>query len=268
MAENKMCPHCGSQMFMATITRGCLVETTTDPENPYKILREGKDKYDIEIVKCARCKEDIKKEDLVEGVKCKECGRIVGPMDINSDGICHVCTAIHERSELANASREDLIQMLLNAEKKANPVAARMEKQMEKAEEANAAMNPPADTVLEEVTTKEKPKTKTGRGKSNKKKKDAASEATETPVEEVVEETVQENPVVEESVAEAVNDIANQQEAPFPEVDSSIIEPIVSEELDANVPEGTPVLDTVAPVPAEEPIGSDFKMFDDAEDAF
>ena len=266
MAENKMCPHCGGQMFMATITRGCLVETTTDSENPYKILKEGKDKYDIEIVKCARCKEDISEKDLVEGVKCKECGRLVGPMDINADGVCHVCTAKHERSELANASPEELIQMILNLEKKTNPVAAKMEKQMEKAEQVSVAMNPPADVAVEEVVAEDKPKAKTGRGKANKKKKEAASEAVEAIVEETAEEVVQEttedvvqeNPIAEETVTEAVDDIANQQEAPFPDVDSSIIEP---------TPESAPVLDVAAST-EEQPIGSDFKMFDDAEDAF
>ena len=39
-------------------------------------------------------------------------------MDINTDGICNVCEAVKQRTELANASREDLIKMLLDAEKK------------------------------------------------------------------------------------------------------------------------------------------------------
>lgn len=278
MAEKKMCPHCGSQMFMTKIIRAGLAEFTTDPNEPCKVLKESKDKFDIEIVGCARCKENVTEANLITGVKCKECGRVVGPMDINTDGICNVCEAVKQRTELANASREDLIKMLLDAEKKNNPVVAKMEKQIEKADatvsevqsvpeqnestDINDILNAPA-----EEPPAEKKKT---RSKSRKKKNDAVDEAaTETTeeaeaTEEVAEEAEQntegakEAPVVAEEV---VDDIANQQEAPFPDIAmnppeeaTQVSEPVVAEQAVAQ--------------DGEQPIGADFRMFDEEEEAF
>lgn len=275
MAEKKMCPHCGSQMFMVKIVRAGLAEFTTDPNEPCKVLKESKDKFDIEIVGCARCKEAVAETDLVTGVKCKECGRVVGPMDVNADGICNVCEAVKQRTELASASREDLIKMLLDAEKKVNPVAAKMEKQIEKADVAPATVpdvtNAPMDIndILDAPAEEQPAEKKKTRTKSRKKKDDAVDEsATETTeeaeaTEEVVEETEQntegakEAPVVTEEV---VDDIANQQEAPFPDI---AMNPPVEEVTAPSVP--------VVEQPAqdgEQPIGADFRMFDEEEEAF
>lgn len=247
MAENKMCPHCGGQMFMATITRACVVEVTTDSDNPYNILREGKDKYDIEVLKCARCKEEVQEENLVTGIQCKECGRVVGPMDVNENGVCNVCVAIQQRTELANASREDLIKMLLDAEKKVSPVAAKMEKQIEKADNVITANDNTATTEAVNETEEDKPKT---RRKSRKKKADdttleeqidESNDDESEPSEEQAEETLE--------TAEAIDDIANQQEAPFPEID-------------------TPEEPSTESSEEEQPVGADFQMFDNEEEPF
>ena len=235
MAENRMCPHCGGQMFMAKITRPGIVEAYVNGKEPYRICKESKDNYDVEIIKCARCKESVCNDDLVTGVTCKECGKVVGPMDINSDGVCNVCEAMKQRTELANASKEDLIKMLLEAEKKANPVAAKIEKNIEKAEEVVSA--PTSEET--DISDVEEKKTKT-RTKARKKKTDDVSE----------------NEAVEEAVAteEAVNDIANQQDAPFPEM---------------NAPEEpAPVMENPIQPQEEQPIGAGFQMFDDTEEAF
>lgn len=270
MAEKKMCPHCGSQMFMTKIIRAGLAEFTTDPNEPCKVLKESKDKFDVEIVGCARCKENVTEADLITGVKCKECGRVVGPMDINTDGICNVCEAVKQRTELANASREDLIKMLLDAEKKNNPVVAKMEKQIEKADatvsevqsvpeqnestDINDILNAPA-----EEPPAEKKKT---RSKSRKKKSD---EDTTEQTESVETEKASEDPVVTEEAPIAteaeVNDVANQQEAPFPDIAmnppeeaTQVSEPVVAEQAVAQ--------------DGEQPIGADFRMFDEEEEAF
>ena len=76
MAENKLCPHCGSKMFVAAITRGCVVEVTDDANEPFKLLKESSKGFEIEIAKCARCKHDLTLDDLTTGVPCKECGKI------------------------------------------------------------------------------------------------------------------------------------------------------------------------------------------------
>jgi len=258
--NNKVCPDCGGKMFMATITRSCVVEVIAPEkegeESCYKILKENENKYDINVIMCARCRKELSEEELVTGVKCVECGKIVSPNDVDEKGVCDVCNAKHQRAELQNASREDLIKMLLDAERKANPVASKIEKQIQKATEVEV----PADqTVAEEIpseqTTEEtsdvKP-TKRAKAPRGKKAKEVVEDADTSVTEEsVTTEVPAEEPT--ESV-EAVNDLANQQEAPFPEM---------------NLPEEstpTPVVET--PV-AEEPIGAPgFQMFDDGDEPF
>lgn len=251
MAENKLCPKCGSQMFMATITRACVVAMSTDKENPYQILKEGKDKFDIEIVKCARCKEDISETDLVVAVKCKECGRLVAPHDVDENGICDVCNAMHKRSELANATKEDLIKLLLEAEKRTNPVAAKMEEQIEK---ANVVLDAVAQNDLQaeeevavstEAIVEEEPVAPVKR-RGRRKKTEEDTEVVEAPT---------------EAEATEVENIANQQEAPFP--DMNLPEEMTQAE---SVETASQVETTVAE--EEQPIGAgDFKMFDDSSDS-
>lgn len=264
MAEKRMCPHCGSQMFMAKITRAGLVEFTTDPNEPSKILKENKDKFDIEIVGCARCKANVVESDLITSVKCKECGRTVSPMDINEEGICNVCDAVKKRTEIANASREDLIKMLLDAEKKVNPVAAKMEKQIDKAEEVAAPVDDvteeaPTDSVddtTDETTEKKKPTRRATRRKKDEVAEEVSTETVDAAPSEVAEDSLT------MSIENELNNIANQQEAPFPDVAMNLPEetPQVAEE--------TPVTVATEQVEQEEAIGADFKMFDDGEEAF
>lgn len=268
MAEKRMCPHCGSQMFMVKTIRAGLAEFTTDPNEPCKILKENKDKFDIEIVGCARCKANVEEADLVTGVKCKECGRIVGPMDINAEGICNVCEAVKQRAELANASREDLIKMLLDAEKKTNPVAAKMEKQIEKAEEfapaptSGAKVEATDETVAEETPTETVAEEGKPKRRSTRRKK--ADDEPQEKEESVEEESVVESEAVAEDTENAVNDIANQQEAPFPDLGDAMNPPVAEES--APMVE-TPVIPE--PVQGEQAIGtSDFNMFDDGEEPF
>lgn len=244
-----MCPHCGSQMFMAKITRAGLVEFTTDSNESCKILKENKDKFDIEIVGCARCKANVVETDLIVGVRCKECGKVVNPMDINSDGVCNVCDAVKQREELANASKEDLIKMLLDAEKKINPVAIKMEKQIEKADEAimpekdATDIEQPVD-IQDTSDANEKVELRPKRKATRKKKADDNNtEDNKEPEDEAVEEK-NEDPQVAE-----INNLANQQEAPFP---------------DMNLPEE----DVNIKQEDEQPIGADFRMFDDGEEPF
>ena len=248
MEEKRMCPHCGSQMFMSKVIRPCLVEVTTDPNEPYKVLKENKDKFEIEIVGCARCRESVTEKDLVTGVKCKECGRIVSPMDVNEEHICNVCVAIKQRAELANASREDLIQMLLSAEKKVNPVAIKMEKQIEK---ANTTTEEVHDDTEQPSTDDKKPKRKASR----RKKEDTVDDIPQEDEEQVSEET------------EAVEDIANQQEAPFPDLSMNLQEENI-QTSDSTVIEEPEIPLPVVDTQEEQSVGADFHMFEEDEDAF
>lgn len=242
MSNKKVCPHCGSSMFMAKITKAAVVEYAIDSENNFTILNENKDKFDVELVKCAGCKADITENDLVMGVKCKECGVVVSSNDINEHGLCNVCVAKHERSELANASKEDLIRMLLEAEKKANPVAIRMEKVVEKSKNVTESIT--TDDAPNQNNTENSPETKKVKTRTKKKK------------EETVTEVIENNDNItvsnEEDPNAALNYILQQQEAPFPDVQT---------------PQESVFSSMNNPIVEEQPIGAEFKMFDN-EDPF
>ena len=249
MSQIKVCPHCGSKMFVGAITRGCAIESVIDENgNPsFKLVKESSgDKYDLEVLKCCRCKKDVKSDELVEGVPCKECGRVVNPDELNEDGLCEVCAAVKQRAELANASREDLIQMLLNAEKQANPVAAKVEKQVKKAEKVEEKKS------VDDEVKEEKPVKKPGRRSKVKVSEDTKPDNNSN---EESKSEGNENQITDAEVATAVDDIANQQEAPFPDLENNSTEiplPMNPPEPEQEVPiiQGT----------------EDFKMFDDRND--
>lgn len=281
MAENKVCPHCGSKMFVAAITRGGIVEVhaaeNEGEKDTYTILKESKDKYDVEFIKCAKCHEPIKAEDLLAGVKCAECGRVASPNDL-VDGLCPVCKAQKDRAELANASREDLIMMLLNAEKSSSTKS--IDKKIEKAIEVENSVKTDAvvqevpevpDVAAEESVSEPEKKTR----KRRKKKTDDTTDVdtsteeideSEESVEEstdVVEESVDvsESPV-EESTVEAQNDVANQQDAPWPDMNGLPMNLPVEERVSES--EAAPVATATN---EEEPVGS-FPMFENDDEPF
>ena len=110
----KKCPKCGSVKLLAKKITGVQVESLENGE--YKINAEGS-KYQIEIIGCAKCKEEFDESALMEMIKCKKCGKLVEPENLDTNGECDVCRALEERPDLANMSKEDLIRMMLKLEK-------------------------------------------------------------------------------------------------------------------------------------------------------
>ena len=214
--KTKVCPHCGSSMFAAKIIRGCIVESNED--GTFKIMKESTNKYDIEIIKCGRCKKDITEDDLVTGVTCKECGKVVNPSEIGEDGICDICKAKKERSELANASTEDLIRMLLKAEKMAKSVSVPTKESVQ--EDAKDIKEDTESNGTEEESSEPEKKTRRRKVKKNQETENTTDESQLESVSEdaPVEEKTSEENAEQKETAEAVNDIANQQEAPFPDI--------------------------------------------------
>ena len=279
MATKKMCPHCGGTMFMGAITRACIVEVFAPDkegeEESFNVSKETKDKYSIEVVKCIRCKRDVSKDELITGVVCKECGRAVAPDDLNKDGICSVCEAKKTRSELANASQDDLIRMLLEAEKRSSSVSEKISKKVEQAEAVNNSANDDTtddaavDTKAEESTGKEtKKRAKAPRGR--KKNTDETVEGNESKPETENKPADDKSEKQSEDVKEAVNDLANSQEAPFPDFPGmnapTELEPQAAEDSSK---ESEPVqennnLEDEESVNAQEP----FQMFDENEEPF
>ena len=279
MATKKMCPHCGGTMFMGAITRACIVEVFAPDkegeEESFNVSKETKDKYSIEVVKCIRCKRDVSKDELITGVVCKECGRPVAPDDLNKDGICSVCEAKKTRSELANASQDDLIRMLLEAEKRSSSVSEKISKKVEQAEAVNNSANnditddAAVDTKAEESTGKEtKKRAKAPRGR--KKNTDETAEGNESKPETENKPADDKSEKQSEDVKEAVDDLANSQEAPFPDFPGmnapTESEPEAAEDSSK---ESEPVQENnnsedEESVNAQEP----FQMFDENEEPF
>ena len=278
MATKKMCPHCGGTMFMGAITRACIVEVFAPDkegeEESFNVSKETKDKYSIEVVKCIRCKRDVSKDELITGVVCKECGRAVAPDDLNKDGICSVCEAKKTRSELANASQDDLIRMLLEAEKRSSSVSEKISKKVEQAEAVNNSANDDTtddaavDTKAEESTGKEtKKRAKAPRGR--KKNTDETAEGNESKS-ETEDKPTDDNKSEKQSedIKEAVDNLANSQEAPFPDF-PGMNAPTESETQAAEDSSKEPVqennnLEDEESVNAQEP----FQMFDENEEPF
>ena len=279
MATKKMCPHCGGTMFMGAITRACIVEVFAPDkegeEESFNVSKETKDKYSIEVVKCIRCKRDVSKDELITGVVCKECGRAVAPDDLNKDGICSVCEAKKTRSELANASQDDLIRMLLEAEKRSSSVSEKISKKVEQAEAVNNSANDDTtddaavDTKAEESTGKEtKKRAKAPRGR--KKNTDETAECNESKPETEDKPADDKSEKQSEDMKEAVDDIANSQEAPFPDF-PGMNAPTESEPQAAedSSKESEPIQENnnsedEESVNAQEP----FQMFDENEEPF
>ena len=285
MATKKMCPHCGGTMFMGAITRACIVEVFAPDkegeEESFNVSKETKDKYSIEVVKCIRCKRDVSKDELITGVVCKECGRPVTPDDLNKDGICSVCEAKKTRSELANASQDDLIRMLLEAEKRSSSVSEKISKKVEQAEAVNNSANDDTtgdaavDTKAEELTKKAeestgketKKRAKAPRGR--KKNTDETAEGNESKS-ETEDKPTDDNKSEKQSedIKEAVDNLANSQEAPFPDF-PGMNAPTEPETQAAEDSSKEPVqennnLDDEESVNAQEP----FQMFDENEEPF
>lgn len=261
MANNKMCPHCGGEMFIATMTKGCMVKVKDSETNPgefdYEFMKEGGN-HTVELIKCVRCKNEVKAEELIVGVPCKECGHIVSPNDIDENGLCNVCKVQKERAEIANASREDLIRMLLEAEKRSNPVVAKMEKEIEKAEQVKETIDTNTEKEKSEDDSKTTSKPKRQKERKSSKKSDAVD------VEEIKDTDT--NPEVADASSEkAVEDIANSQDAPFPDVPEGAMNPPTEE---AVVSENTETPSEIS-APTEEVVGTEaFKMFEDSEEPF
>jgi len=254
-AENKICPHCGSDMFMATITRGGVIKVLAavdeNTNDEIQIIKEIQEKADIAVVKCARCRNQITQQDLIVGIKCKTCGNDTNPEDIDAEGNCVVCAAVANRQEIASASKEDLIRMLIEAEKKANPVVARIENKQELAEQTdkvNEATEEPMEDTAEAPA--EKPVVKKTRKRKNAKV--AAEEEAKAP-----EETTTTEEPMTEAIQEEVDNIANQQEAPFPDVTPEQEASVESDKLEDVLP------GFANPAQQSE---EKFEMFDDTDD--
>lgn len=274
MDAKKICPHCGGTQFMAYIKRGGIVETDgldKEGNQKFKIIKEGgKDNFEVEIIKCVKCQNDITQDDLVESGKCKKCGKIMNPADLNENGICPVCAMLDANPNIANMSKDDLQFMLAKLMMQNNSVKKDIAAKENKAAKAEAKATPKmqaqapapqpqaapaaeisADDVLNNVLGGAAPEAASAapagdeegakKGTRKKLKKGATAPAGETTAESA------------QDTADAQEEIANSQDAPFPEVDNGVMDQAAQPQQQAEQPIGA---------------GNDgtFKMFDEGEE--
>jgi hypothetical protein len=141
---SKKCPHCGGTKFKAVIKRAGAIDLLAD--GSVTIIKEL-EKFSYEVIECLNpnCKAKVTNDDLVDNVACSQCGTMTKPEELSEDGLCPVCAALKARPELASASPQDLIRMLIEAERRNSATtSAKIEKKVENAE-----------TTVENVKAKE-----------------------------------------------------------------------------------------------------------------
>ena len=240
----KRCPNCGNTKLLARKITGVQVESLENGE--FQIKAEGA-KYQLEIIGCARCKEEFDESKLVEMVQCKKCGKFTSPENLDANGECDVCHALEERPDLANMSKEDLIRMMLKLEKNTSILSTASNAQQvtvnendssisttaeEKMKVAQAAINNTSDEFSKEIvkdTEKELEETE----KSVKNFQNAMNPPEDSNTTEQEEKPkrkrgprkkseVQEQSTTTQEVEQSVNEISESQEAPFPEQDNEM----------------------------------------------
>lgn len=193
MLVQKVCPNCGQEQLMGYIARPCLLRVKRDTianRDIYELISEDTEptRVQYDVIKCANCKQKVKKDQLiVNTVKCNKCGTIVSAGYVNEQGICYTCLASEQIPNIANASKEDLLMMLIK--NKINNAPAQ-EAQVNPVEQNEQAAD---NTEITAEATEEKPKEteetpKPRKRATRKKKTEEAQEEVLSPMEEPVSE--------------------------------------------------------------------------------
>lgn len=109
----KRCPKCGGMDFAAKIVYAGIVEIDGD----VKRIKQQSNEYQVKILRCMNkdCEKaaGITEEELLDSKKCARCGQEFFASEIAEDGICLACHAIETNDFLRNATKEQLISMML-----------------------------------------------------------------------------------------------------------------------------------------------------------
>lgn len=109
----KRCPKCGGMDFAAKIVYAGIVEIDGD----VKRIKQQSNEYQVKILRCMNkdCEKaaGITEEELINSKKCARCGQEFFASEIAEDGICLACHAIETNDFLRNATKEQLISMML-----------------------------------------------------------------------------------------------------------------------------------------------------------
>ena len=192
MLVQKVCPMCGQEQFMGYTARPCFLKVRRDTianKDIYELISEDTEpaRIQYDIIKCANCGQKVKKDQLiVNTVKCAKCGTIVSAGYVNEQGICYTCLASEQIPDIANASKEDLLMMLIKNKINNAPVqeAINPVEQNEQAADNTKTTAEATEEKLEETEETPKPRKRATR----KKKTEEAQEEVLLPMEEPVPE--------------------------------------------------------------------------------
>ena len=199
MSRYLLCPHCGTSLVGIRKIYNAIgyVNTDADGKHQYQIQNETSSPS-FEVVGCMSCHREISIEDMVDGVKCTKCGRDTVKSDIDENGVCSICRLEEESPDFSNISLDELKRkyyMLMHGEA--------TDKINKKAEEAKAKMENDSQPAPEEKPKKRQVKRKTKKSEEKPAQEETVNEA-------------QDNVKPEEDTQKEQEQVANQQDAPFP----------------------------------------------------
>lgn len=159
------CPECGSTEFICKIIHigRATISQDDDGINIFNVLEKSESSVSV-LGTCTNpnCKHSgkeakLKITDLVSTEKCKKCGNEYQAEDLTEDGICPVCMAM-EREDFKNASKEDLIKMILSLERGNSSVSHTEEKINNKIAKSETVMAEAEEKAIEKALTAEEKK--------------------------------------------------------------------------------------------------------------
>jgi predicted RNA-binding Zn-ribbon protein involved in translation (DUF1610 family) len=184
MLVQKVCPNCGQEQLMGYTARPCFLKVKRDTivnKDIYELISEDTEpaRIQYDIIKCANCGQKVKKDQLiVNTVKCNKCGTIVSAGYVNEQGICYTCLASEQIPNIANASKEDLLMMLIKNKTSNTPV---QEVQTNPVEQTKQAAD---NTETTEEKSEEAEETQKPRKRATRKKKTEEAQVEVPPTEE------------------------------------------------------------------------------------
>jgi hypothetical protein len=212
MLVQKVCPKCGGKKIMGFIARPCFVSVkfdTSTNKDVFELIEEDNtpSRIQYDTIKCAECGEKVKPNVLkINMVKCSKCGKDVPASYVNDEGICYSCIAMDNAPDIANASREELLMMLIQSRMNTETVNAQPET-VQNTDNDQPVENENTETNGDEETQKKR----RVRRKSAKAENDNVNENNN----QVAAETTQEN---ETDIGMNPPEEPSSDEAPFPDV--------------------------------------------------
>lgn len=164
----RYCPKCGGEQFKTILKKGALV--SVDEQEQIVLIKEHNKVLGYEKTKmqCANssCNFSLSFDDLSDEIKkeCSVCKKMFS--ELNDQGVCLICEALESRTDLANASKEELLLKFLKLE-----------------QELKLKTSDKIDKKIDDAKSSSKDK-ESEKNKSEKKTKKAKSKKSEEKLEE------------------------------------------------------------------------------------